>query len=198
MYIKSVGHLFDLGVDMKRTKLFISFLLCLSLHFISTGCASHIAFTQELREEYNLTDDELKNLQFYTSDKIVLERELISADREVSSSHILVTKQGKQIDQVIIKKGTPGITISSTPSTLDISFEEGSFLLFSCGLDQKGEYEIYVTNRRMGNGELTFEDQVYLAIDRSTYTYLLISKESLLAVEKSRRVLSGRTLPPDY
>lgn len=182
---------------MKNIGLISSLILCISVLMTSTGCAGRIAFTQGLRDKYRLTDEEIENLQFYINKKIILERDMVSGDREISRSHQLITRQGRQIDQVIIKKGTPGITTSCMTTALSISFEQGSFIWFGTYSGQGDRYGLIMSPWREGNGDVTFENLTYQSIGAGETTHLLISKKSLLAVERNRRILRGRTLPPD-
>src|SRR4051812_29311125 len=73
---------------------------------LSTGCSSFVPFTYELRSEHRLTDDEVKNLQFYSSNQITLHRELTSEDRQVTAGHTLRLVSGKRVEEVIIPAKT--------------------------------------------------------------------------------------------
>ncbi len=98
---------------------------------LGTGCASYMPFTQELRSEYDLADTDLENLQFYNSHTITLRRELSRDSRRITGGHELLMIAGKQIEEVVIDAKTPGVVVGASPSTLRVSFAEGSFLEFS-------------------------------------------------------------------
>jgi hypothetical protein len=96
-----------------------------------TGCGSGlIAFTHELRDQNRLTDDEIKNLQFYVSHKITLRRELESGNREVTGNHKLLLTAGKSIEEVVVAEKTPGIALQVKAGQISISFERGTSLDF--------------------------------------------------------------------
>jgi hypothetical protein len=96
-----------------------------------TGCGSGlIAFTHELRDQNRLTDDEIKNLQFYVSHKITLRRELESGNREVTGNHKLLLTAGKSIEEVVVAEKTPGIALQVKAGQITISFERGTSLDF--------------------------------------------------------------------
>ena len=97
---------------------------------LTTGCASYVPVTQELRNEHKLTANDLSNLQFYNSDTITLRRELARGDREVTGAHKLRVIAGKQIEEVVIDKHTPGVVVGVSGGALRVSFEEGTFLEF--------------------------------------------------------------------
>ncbi len=109
--------------------------LCLSLlaaaASLSTGCASYVDFTQEMVDQHHLVAKDLQNLQFYNSDKIVLRRELTKGSRAITGSHKLLVIAGKEIEEVVIEKHTPGVIVGVGAGTLKVSFEEGTFLEFA-------------------------------------------------------------------
>lgn len=97
----------------------------------ASGCASYVDFTQELVDEHKLVGKDLQNLQFYTSHTITLRRELKQGSRQITGSHKLLVIAGKQVEEVVIEKHTPGVIVGVGAGTLKVSFEEGSFLEFS-------------------------------------------------------------------
>jgi hypothetical protein len=109
----------------------LAFAAAIAIGLFVTGCgAGLVPFTHELREQNRLTDDELKNLQFYVSHKITLRRELESGGRQVTGSHKLLLTSGKSIEEVIVEDRTPGIAVGVKGVVVSISFEPGSALDF--------------------------------------------------------------------
>lgn len=110
-------------------------LLALALPLLAlaaTGCGrTMIPFTAELRAEHNLSDADVKNLQFYLSDDITLRRELESGSRQVTGNHRLLLVSGKTVEEVSVAGGTPGVAVSVTDERIAVSFEPGSSLTFS-------------------------------------------------------------------
>jgi hypothetical protein len=99
---------------------------------ILTGCATtRVPFTHEIRAQYKLSDDEVKNLQFYSSSTIKLRRELSATDRQVTGGHRLVLTSGKVIEEVVVPKETPGVVVALSRDTIAISFDVGSQLEFA-------------------------------------------------------------------
>src|SRR5262245_56225138 len=113
---------------------------CLSLAglvvcLLATGCHSLVPFTHEIRDQNSLKTQDLKNLQFYLSNRVVLRREVSSGGREITGSHKLLVISGKTIEEVVIEAGTPGIAVGAGEGTLAISFEPGSSLVFAASRD---------------------------------------------------------------
>jgi hypothetical protein len=104
----------------------------LALATVLTGCvSSRVPFTHEIRSQYRLSDDEVKNLQFYASDAIKLRRELNATDRQVTGGHRLVLTSGKVIEEVVVEKETPGVVVALSRDTISVSFDVGSQLDFA-------------------------------------------------------------------
>jgi hypothetical protein len=98
---------------------------------LSAGCATYLPFTQELRNEHKLRAEHLQNLQFYNSHDIQLRRELARGDSQVTGSHKLLLIAGKQIEEVLVEKHTPGVIVGVSETSLRVSFEEGTSLEFA-------------------------------------------------------------------
>jgi len=101
------------------------------------GCASYVPFTHELRTEHGLTDDEVKNLQFYVSHDVTLRRvwrwwrEVESGARKGTPGHKLLLISGKQIEEVVIPAKTPGVAVKVGPRAIAVSFQPGTALVFA-------------------------------------------------------------------
>jgi hypothetical protein len=189
-------------------------LLLVGLAVPCLGCGSSlIPLTEELRQQHDLTEEELANLQYYVSDTITLRRELESGSRQVTGSHTLLLTSGKAVEEVVVEDETPGVAVRIEPGGLAISFEEGTFLLFATRTDgdlglapaeSGGAFAPPVVRRAAGTGKyfllvdgtgrVTFQGRAFEAQGDSFRAHLLIDAESLEEVVESRTVLKGRTL----
>jgi hypothetical protein len=105
------------------------------LGILSTGCSTMVPFTQELRTANNLTNDDVKNLQFYTSHKITMRREVESGGSQVTGNHKLVVVSGKTIEEVVVEEKTPGVAVTVGDRTISISFEPGTSITFAAAAE---------------------------------------------------------------
>lgn len=99
----------------------------------STGCSSFVPFTYELRAQHRLSEDEVKNLQFYSSHQITLRREAQSQDRQITPGHKLRLVSGKSVEEVVIPAKTPGVALRVTPRVISVSFVNGTSIDFVSG-----------------------------------------------------------------
>lgn len=102
----------------------------MNLSAFSSGCSSLVPFTHEIRSQHNLTDDDLRHLQFYVSNDVTLRREIASRGRVISGGSLEVTA-GKLVEEVVVEEHTPGVAVDIHDGAVSVSFEEGSALVFS-------------------------------------------------------------------
>ena len=172
-------------------------LLAGSLSF--AGCApQRVAFTQGIRTHYDLGSEDLKNLQYYVSGDITLQRDFRREEGEISKSHKLVTKEGGLVEEVVIPAGTPGIATEVGETSLSVSFEPGSSLIFGSpptDRDPERKYKLSAKQWSDYYGEIVYDGKTFYAVEGSGRAYLEVGVESLDAVEKKKKVLPGMTLP---
>ena len=173
--------------------------LFIALTLSGTGCApQRVAFTQGIRTQYALGSEELKNLQYYVSADITLQRDFRREEGEISKGHKLVTKEGGLLEEVVIPAGTPGIATEVGETSLAVSFEPGSSLIFgSPPTDRDPERKYRLSAKRWTDyyGEVLYDGKIFYAVEGSNRAYLEVGVESLDAVEKKKKVLPGMTLP---
>jgi hypothetical protein len=163
------------------------------------GCATNrVAFTQGIRTQYDLGNEDLKNLQYYVSSDITLQREFRSEEGEVSQTHKLVAKESGLVDQVIIRAGTPGIATQVEDTFLAVSFEPGVSLMFGSpptDWDPERRYKLLAKRWTPTFGEIDYGGKTFQAVEGSRAAYLEVPVEALDAVKRQKKVLPGMTLP---
>lgn len=90
-----------------------------------SSCSSKQILTHDLKESAEAAGIDMKNIQYYTDHRILLSREISSSSASVRSGKVKF-KQGKYINIIKIRKGTPGICTSYDTDQINISFEQGS------------------------------------------------------------------------
>jgi hypothetical protein len=164
---------------------------------LALGCAPrHARFTQELRVEQRLTDAEIRRIQFFISNRVVLSREVAdTAEKRVTAGHTLFVRNGKEIEEVEIESLTPGLVVRSGPDALDVSFAAGSSMRFTPRVEDGYARGAYALAGRWHwvNGKVDFEGREW---DASSTADLLFDEERLNELVLKRRVLPGLHFEP--
>lgn len=171
-----------------------------------TGCSSSkvsranlVPFTKDLRQKLERENIDLKQVQFYIDQKLVLDRNL--GDQKVAvTSGVVKLENGKYINQVIIPAFTPGVCENAEGDKLMISFEKGNNNLpFGPGSGYTfNEYSLYGIEWRNGTTAVTYDSNKFRARcgtcqDVASVT-LLVRKSVMDKVERKSRTLKGRTV----
>ena len=105
-------------------------LLLLVVPVLLSGCATKLAFTPNLMDEYRLDGDAVRDLQFYTSDKIVLTR-VVANEVTGKEEHHLKRIRDRYVEVVTIDKDTPCRVQEIGEDSLTVCFEKGGLLTFA-------------------------------------------------------------------
>jgi hypothetical protein len=177
---------------MKTQKLFI--LAFFSLIFLS-ACSSRLTyFTQDLYDRYNWSESDLKKIQFYVSQDIVLKRELTGGSSDIVSGTIKI-EDGRKIEEVIIRKGTPGAFIFSPKSErFAIGFEDSNdrYLMFGPSPKFSDRYVMLASDWNRRSGEVTYDDKKWRVSSDDAYAALLVDLRKISKVDVNSRVAKGR------
>jgi len=178
---------------MKFSQLLFHFLLGV---FLLTSCGPKLSpFTQNLYDEQQWSDEELKRIQFYTSEDIVLYRQLTKGESEIISGEIKI-RNGKKVDEVMIKEGTPGVLLfRPKENKFAISFESGNddrFLVFGATKKRGGQYRLQAKDWGRRVGKVTYEGKIYTTSSDSAYASLLVDLKRIKNTEVRSRVAKGR------
>jgi len=179
-------------------------LIILSAAILSSCSTSRLYLTVETRQQIEKANINLNQLQFYNSEEIVLIRQLSKEDIGVDKGKIKI-QNGKQVEEIIIQRNTPGVCELHDEKTIKISFETGDgkqipFLverrngIVTEGSNFKIGAKEWVTTER-GNkvGKLDYDGKVFTLI-RGLNSRLLVDKDMLNKVERDTRVAKGRKL----
>ncbi len=194
---------------MKSIKIFIFIIL---MCVLASCTRVYVPYTIQLQEEYNLTDQEIMQLQFYISDKVILEHELVEVDKRISSKHKLKKIEDILVDQVVFRPFTPGVAVEVLPYMLRIAFEQQGYLTFKT--DGEPEVSYYFQSDRYGNeikkkmlrhcfwfqliedeifstGLVTYNVNEYWVYFPESRPHLLVDEESLEKIKEQRRIVKG-------
>ena len=159
------------------------------------SCSPKIPFSQAIRDKYKLSDDDLKKIQFYLSDAIVLKRGEDLGREKGTDNGALVIKSGKNIEQIVFKRNTSCVTDQVVDKTkLAVSFEDGGnkFLVFGSEGDADGYYSLKALNWTGGKGEIKYGEPTYYSNSGSQKTFLMFKMQSLRKINVDEKVVKGK------
>jgi hypothetical protein len=160
---------------------------------------SYVPFTRELKLKLEKDNIDLKQVQFYVDQKLILSRNLGDQKVEVHSG-VVKLENGKFINEVIVPAFTPGVCEATDNDKLMVSFEKGNNnLAFGPGRGYTfNEYVLYGTEWKNGTASVTFDSNKFRARcgtcqDVASAT-LVIRKSELDKIDRKIRTLKGRTV----
>tara|TARA_B100001093_G_scaffold408404_1_gene397236 strand:- start:662 stop:1180 length:519 start_codon:yes stop_codon:yes gene_type:complete len=163
-----------------------SFILFLSIIILSFSSCK-VSFNGSLKVNLEKQELELEKIQYYNSKTIILKRVVSSNETEVLSGKVTL-QNGQMIEEIEIKKNTPGIMVNSSLNEMHIKFEpgnqKGNFLVFELSSDKR----FVLRNQK---GKVNYHDAIYRSNGESAYAELLIKKKSSRAVTYNKRKAKG-------
>lgn len=133
-------------------------------------------FTEDLYDEYNWSDNELKRIQFYVSQDIVLYKGMSDNDTKIRDGKIRV-ESDRKVEEIVIRKGTPGVFIQSPKEDrFAISFDDGrgQFLMFGPNPKANGRFVLLAKDWNRRSGKVSYGGQTYETDSSSAYAALMV------------------------
>lgn len=188
--------IFELRPKQSAMKKPFRFLAALLVLAGMSACSPTLTpFTQRLYDQYDWTESELKRIQFYVSDPIILRRQLTGGSSEIISGEIKIV-DGREVEEVIIRRNTPGVLLfMPKDDRFAISFEaEGDdrYLIFGPNPKAGNRYALLASewNRRMGN--VTYEGRKFEVDTGSAFASLMVDLKKIRKISVSSRTARGR------
>lgn len=160
-----------------------------------TSCATKIPYTTKVKEEFGLSEANLRQVQFYTSRTIILERD---EDKKVTATTgkdgELIASREEYSERIVIPANRPCIFESmDKDGSINIRFEVGA------GRTLKFKQRPNIATDRFylhadwqgGRGELDYGGAVYYAVSGSSAAYLEVKLKQWQRKKKKDRVVKG-------
>ncbi len=160
------------------------------------SCSKRLSyFTEDLYNEYNWSVDELKRVQFYLSEDIVLYRELESESAAIDDGKIKLSN-GRKVDEIVFKKGTPGIlSFSPRENRFAINFDDDDrFLMFGPNEKAGGRFVLLAKDWNRRAGKITYGGQVYRTSNSSAFASLLVDLDNVGRTSYRSEKADGRKI----
>ena len=173
-------------------------LLISSLVFLFASCSPSVSiFTQQTREKYKLSPEDLKSIQFYVQGDIVLNRFAPEAKKETEEGTLTLVREDV-LERIVIKSGTPCLVRDVIDgSRVTVSFEDGQdkFLVFGSIKNQDGAYTLQALDwKRDSGGKLNYGNKEFVASPQSRNAFLYLKQKSLDRSRLEQSVVKGKTL----
>lgn len=181
---------------MKNLKFIIPIAL---LGILLTSCSPKLTpFTEDLYQENNWSESDLKKIQFYVSKDIVLRRQAVKGSSKIERGEIKVV-DGKRVEEIVIRKGTPGVFLfQPKENRFAISFEsreyDDPYLIFGPSKKARGRYVLrakdWDSDRR--GGKITYDDKTFYTPTESAYAVLMVDLKRFRDTKVKSRTAGGR------
>lgn len=160
--------------------------------------SQYVPFSRELQMKLAAYTVDVKRVQFYIDQKLILSRYLDSAKAEVASGTVRFIN-GKLINEIVIPAYTPGIIEGVDPSGgLRVSFENGNSMLFVPS-ESDDKFVISGVNWDNGSVEIQYDKNIYKVTSGLTNgsvadARLVVKYADVNKSDKKTRTLQGRKL----
>ena len=138
----------------------------------------------------------MKQVQFYLSDDIIMQREVSGGSSEIIAGEIKMIN-GKEVEEIRIRRGTPGVLLFIPKNNrFAIGFEEGNnkrYLIFGPSPKVKDRYVLLASEWTRSKGTVTYEGKKYKVNAHNAFATLLVDLKKIHRTQVSSRTAKGRT-----
>ncbi|NOT37080.1 MAG: hypothetical protein HOP11_06860 [Saprospiraceae bacterium] len=178
----------------KLTQIQLGFLVLLSI----VSCSPTLTYlSNDMIKDNKWSQEDLKKIQFYLSDDIILTRTISNGESTIESGKIKI-KNGKKIDQVIFKKGTPGILMFlPKEDRFAISFDNSSpekYLIFGPNPKMDSRYALMAKEWDRYSGQVSYNGQIFETASHSAFSALLVNLKRAKKIERNREIAKGNKI----
>ena len=180
---------------MKNAKIF---LFLGGLLFIMSSCSPKLTpFTQKLYDQNKWSESELKSIQFYLSEDIVLRREASSGSSTIEGGEIKMV-DGKKLEEVVVKEGTPGVLVFlPKQNRFAVSFESENderYLMFGPNPKAGNRYVLLASDWKRNRGKVSYDGKPFFTPSQSAYAALLVDLKKVRKVSVKSHTAKGRKI----
>ncbi|MBU2020401.1 MAG: hypothetical protein KJ941_12205 [Bacteroidetes bacterium] len=172
-----------------KSLIFITALILLS------SCAVKIPLTKAIKEEYNLTAQNMKQVQFYVSSQIVIQRSSEKGTSGTNSDGTLVSSKNNEQDRIIILPKTKCVFEKfGNENQVMIRFEtgDGKFIAFATRPNMdNGKFYLLADWQPNKGGRLIYGNEEYFATSISGDSFLMVKVKKSQSTKRKDRVVKG-------
>ncbi|MDA3944768.1 MAG: hypothetical protein PF694_14640 [Bacteroidetes bacterium] len=180
---------------MKKQLWQLKWMIVFAMVLFSSCSPKTIYFTQEIRNKVEEQGLDLRDVQFYNSHPITLQRNLTYEETKLASGTINF-ENGRYIEIIQIKKETPGICEQVEPKSLDITFEAGDNRRLKFVMNPRKNYQISALEWRDRLGKVNYDTLTYYIKPGGEKALLKVKNDKIFKLDKKERVATGRKVAP--
>ena len=163
------------------------------------SCSSKLTpFTQDLYEKENWSVSELKRIQFYLSDDVVLRREMVRGESSNISEGKILVENGHRIEEIRIPANTPGVLLfMPKEDRFAVGFDaldDDLYLMFGPNPSMRQRYALLASEWSRNEGRVHYNGNLYDVDSRSGLATLMVDMKKTGTTEYSARKVSGRKI----
>ncbi len=174
-----------------------AYILILLSVFLFSACSKNLTYLhRNAVEDSRMLDKDMKGIQFYLSNELILERSLTQKKSQVRDGKIIVENAG-EVERIRIPAESPGVFVFSPDGEkMAISFSENddAFLMFGPNPNENNRYTLLGKNWNRDYGEVTYRNKTYFVSRRSAMTGLLVDLKYKQQTRERRETLRGRRI----
>lgn len=189
--IENTGFIFASFDKMKNMKNVVAFAL---LALLITSCSQKIAYTDVVKEQFDLSPENMTKVQFYTSANIILEKNRSSGNQTTGSSGELVVNSSKTQDRIIIPTNTRGVFEKIGPNNeVIVRFEMGSgrVIKFATRATQTSGKYYLVADWKANGGTMQYGNESYTVASGGSSAFLQVRMKKMQKIVRKDRVVKG-------
>lgn len=175
----------------KSTPVMVFFLALL------VGCGpTYRPFTSNMQDQFQWSESELKRIQFYLSEDVVLRRDLRQGESAIRGGKILI-EEGRRVEEILFEKNTPGVLMfMPKENRMAIGFESGNerFLMFGPNPKTSDRYVLLAADWNRSYGKVTYNGKQYRTSSNNAFAGLMVDMNKINKVSVNRRRAKGRTI----
>ena len=160
-----------------------------------TACTPTLSpFTERLYDENRWSEDELKRIQFYLSEDIVLRRQIRDGSSEIIKGEIKMV-DGRRVEEVIIRRNTPGVFLFSPKADrFAVTFEsnDDDYLMLGPNPKASGRFVVLASDWERRQGTVTYAGKKWRVDYRDALAGLLVDLKKTRKISVKSRTAQGR------
>ena len=159
----------------------------------------YVPFTKELRQRIENNNLDIKKIQFFVDQQLIMRRTLGTEKADVKSGELLFEK-GQYINEVVIPAFTPGVLENMAGDRMKISFEIQNNEIEFAALGDNTFYRLVGSNWNNANGsaDIVYENKVYRVVCGSCSSAgdakLVVIKKEIDKMDNKKRIVQGRKI----